>query len=86
MSIVMDFVKSALPFVIMGVCIALICASRKKEEKDENYMLEGMALGMCLGVSLASAFQQNLGYGISLGMLIGETIGLFVKKKDKSAK
>lgn len=58
-SMVMDFVKSALTFVIMGVCIALICANRKKEEKEENYMLEGMALGMFAFLAISVWMFEN---------------------------
>ena len=42
-----------------------------------------MSIGMCLVVALSSAFKMNIGLGISLGMLIGETIGILIEKKDK---
>lgn len=38
---------------------------------------------MCLGVALSSTFDMNIGLGISLDMLIGETIGILIEKKDK---
>ncbi len=80
----MDFIKAALPFVIIGVCLAIIFAHYRKkgrEEKEENYLVEGMCLGMCLGVALSSSLHMDMGIGISLGMLIGETAGLLTKKK-----
>lgn len=82
-----DFIFAAMPFVIVGICIAIICANAKKEDlKDtKNCLTEGMCIGMCLGVALSTSLQINLGLGVSLGMLIGETIGMFIKKKENSS-
>lgn len=74
-----DFVLAALPFVIIGICLAIICANFKKEKK--TYCSEGMCIGMCLGVSFSSVFKINMGLGLSLGMLVGETIGILIEKK-----
>ncbi len=78
-----DFIISALPYVIIGICIAVISAdfSRQKTEKEKSYIAEGMCIGISLGVAFSSTFNFNLGLGISLGMLVGETIGIFIKKK-----
>lgn len=76
-----DFILAALPFVIIGICLAIICAKFKENKK--TYCTEGMSIGMCLGVALSSAININIGLGISLGMLIGETIGIFIEKKNK---
>ena len=74
-----DFIFAALPFVIIGICVAIICANFKEEKK--TYCLEGMAIGMCFGVVVSSVFPINYGLGISLGMLIGEAIGICKEKK-----
>ena len=74
-----DFILAALPFVIIGVCLAIICANGKKYK--ETYLSEGLAIGMCFGVAVASALHINLGLGISIGMLIGEAIGINKEKK-----
>ena len=74
-----DFILSALPFIIIGICLAIIFANNKKEKN--TYCSEGMALGMCFGVAMASALKINMGLGISLGMLIGETVGMLKEKK-----
>ena len=74
-----DFILSALPFIIIGICLAFICANGKKYK--QTYCSEGMAIGMCLGVAIASALHINLGLGISIGMLIGEAIGISKEKK-----
>ena len=74
------FFSAALPFVIMGVCLAIIFANSKKDKK--TYVAEGMCIGMCLGTGLSTIFKINMGLGISLGMLIGETIGILKEKKN----
>ena len=74
-----DFILSALPFIVIGICLAIICANFKNEKK--TYCSEGMAIGMCFGVAISSALHINLGIGISLGMLIGEAIGICKEKK-----
>ena len=76
-----DFILAALPFIIIGICLAIICANLKKDKK--TYCSEGMCMGMCLGVALASSLKINMGLGISLGMLIGETVGILIEKKEK---
>ena len=75
-----DFVFAALPFIIIGICIAIICANFKDEKK--TYCSEGMAIGMCFGVAATSVLHINMGLGISIGMLIGEAIGISKEKKD----
>lgn len=74
-----DFIFAALPFVIIGICLAIICANYKQEKK--TYCSEGMAIGMCLGVAIATSLRINLGLGISIGMLIGEAIGISKEKQ-----
>ena len=74
-----DFIFAALPFIIIGLCLAVICANGKKYK--QTYCSEGMAIGMCFGVAVASALHINLGLGISIGMLIGEAIGISIEKK-----
>ena len=74
-----DFIFAALPFVIIGICLALLAANhnRIKDSKEKNHMAEGM----CFGVALATSMHFNLGLGIGLGMLVGETVGMFMPKK-----
>lgn len=40
-----------------------------------------MSIGTCFGVAISSLIKINMGLGVSLGMLIGETIGILVEKK-----
>lgn len=74
-----DFIMAALPFIIIGICLAIIFANYKKEKK--TYLIEGMSIGMCLGVAVSSLLQINLGLGIAIGMLVGETAGILKEKK-----
>ena len=75
-----DFMNAAFPFVVISICLAIISANHHKQEGKEdakNYMVEGMFLGVVFSDSLGI----GLGLGASLGMLIGETAGMFFKKK-----
>lgn len=74
-----DFIFAALPFIIIGLCLAYIFANGNKYK--QTYCSEGMAIGMSLGVTIATALHINLGLGISIGMLIGEAIGISIEKK-----
>ena len=78
-----DFVKNAFPFIVIGIGLAMMCAnfSKKKRGAADNYLTEGMCLGICLGVALSAAIHIHMGVGISLGMLIGEITGMLIKKK-----
>lgn len=75
-----DFIISALPFVIIGLCLAIIFTHYNKENK-KNHLTEGMCIGMALGLTFATSLNINLALGISFGMLIGETIGILIEKK-----
>lgn len=74
-----DFIVAALPFVIIGICLAIVFANFSKDKK--TYCVEGMSIGTCFGVAISSLIKINMGLGVSLGMLIGETIGILVEKK-----
>lgn len=83
------FFKAALPWIVMGLALAVFFAqngSRKKDKEEAgDYSSEGMCLGMCLGTALGSSLGGNTGIGISLGMLIGLTVGSCMKKKNRDA-
>ena len=55
-----DFLFAALPFLIIGVCVAIIMVhyKTKDSEKKENHLVEGMCIGMCLGVAVSTVLQQ----------------------------
>ena len=84
---VFDFLRAALPWIVMGLLLAVFAArsaGRKKKEKEiDNYGIEGMCLGMCFGTAIGTALGNNTGIGISMGMLIGLAIGSSIPKKDR---
>ena len=79
-----DFIRAALPWIAVGLLIAVFAArgARKKKKKEQtgDYGTEGMCLGMCLGTAIGTALGNNTGIGISIGMLIGLAIGTGIKK------
>ena len=44
-----DFIHAALPFIIIGLVLAVFFAFRSKSNSENNYSTTGMALGMCFG-------------------------------------
>lgn len=87
MNTMKDFVFAALPWVAIGLCLAILFARSAKKEKEEksteNYGTEGMCLGMCLGTAIGTSIGNNTGIGLTLGMLLGLAIGSCIEKKDE---
>lgn len=85
-----DFMSAALPWICMGLLLAVFFArsARKKKEKTEkdNCGTEGMALGMCFGVAIGTSLGSNTGIGLTLGMLAGLVIGSCIEKKNNDEK
>ena len=83
---VLDFLRAAMPWVAMGLLLAVFAARSAKKKTDEdqtdNYGTEGMCLGMCFGTAIGTSLGNNTGIGICLGMLLGLAIGSGIKKKD----
>lgn len=84
MEVIFDFLRAALPWIAVGLLLAVFCArstgKRKKGEQADNYSTEGMCLGMCFGTAIGSSLGNNTGLGITLGMLIGLFVGSCMKK------
>ncbi len=80
---VMDFLSAALPWICIGLLLAIFFAQseRRKKDKSENYGTEGLALGMCFGVAIGTSLDGNTGIGLTLGMLAGFVIGSLIEKK-----
>ena len=79
-----DFMSAALPWIAMGLLLAVFFAriphGKKKGAKEEDYGAEGMALGMCFGVALSTALHINVGLGLMAGMALGLLVGSGKKK------
>ena len=84
---VFDFIRAALPWIVMGLLLAVYfarCAGKKKkEEQTGDYSTEGMCLGMCFGTAIGTAFGNNIAIGLPLGMLFGLAIGSSIKKEEQ---
>lgn len=80
-----EFLFAALPFVIMGLCVAVyvVIYNSSKEKNRKICITEGMCFGMCLGVTLSTIFDFNMGILICLGALVGELIGVCIEKREK---
>ena len=87
---IVDFMSAALPWIAMGLLLAIFFAKaahmKKKDEKKEDHASEGMALGMCFGVALSTALHINVGLGLMAGMVLGLLVGSEIKKKSDNDK
>ena len=83
---IFDFMSASLPWVAMGLLLAIFFVRaahmKKKDEKKEDLASEGMALGMCFGVALSTALHINTGLGLMAGMVLGLLVGSEIKKKS----
>ncbi|MDO4466678.1 MAG: hypothetical protein Q4C49_06680 [Bacillota bacterium] len=79
MSAVMEFVRAALPWLIMGLLLAIYFGT-SHYRKENNYGLIGMCLGMCLGVALKGIF-GNIGISMVIGIMAGTIFGSLIEKK-----
>lgn len=79
---VMDFLSAALPWISIGLLLAIFFAQNARREKDkkENFGTEGLALGMCFGTAIGTSLGST-GIGLTLGMLAGLVIGSSIEKK-----
>ena len=82
---VMDFLSAALPWISIGLLLAIFFAQSARRKKDaeakDHYSSEGLALGMCFGVAIGTSV-GNTGIGLTLGMLAGLAIGNRIEKKS----
>lgn len=80
----LDFVMAALPWVCLGLSIALWAAPWHHTQPDtnghtttEDHRTEGLCLGACFGL----LFGVNY---ISYGMLAGTVVGMLLPKAKKN--
>ena len=83
---VIDFIGAALPWIAMGVLLAVFFARAARRKKDadrkEDFGSEGVALGLCLGVAVSTALNVNVGIGMMAGMALGLLAGSGMKKGE----
>lgn len=87
MANVSAFLRAALPWIAVGLVLAVFLAKSEKKKKDEeetgDYGTEGMCLGMCFGTAIGTSLGNNTGIGICLGMLIGLAAGSCIRKHNR---
>lgn len=87
-----DFLLAALPWVIMGIAIAVIAANfsrikRKPNTKEQENSVEAnspntengenyMSVGMCLGMCVGTVFSSTGMIPLSYGISFGMLIGM----------
>ena len=83
-----DFMNAALPWIALGLLLAIFFArTANGTKKEEDHGSEGMALGMCFGVALSTALRINVGLGMMAGMVLGLLIGSGIESnQDKESK
>lgn len=82
------FIMAALPLVMAGLALAIICASLgKKESKEDGKKLEqrmalGMSLGLLFGVALNNCgLWENHALGLVMGPLWGMALASLWKEE-----
>lgn len=84
-----EFITAALPWVMMGLALAVLTVRYAREKKEDQkkrneLQLGGIALGMLLGVAPGTTgLLESHALGISLGALCGLAIGTAVEPRDK---
>lgn len=84
MEAVFDFLRAALPWVAIGLLLAVFAAKSAKKKKDEQPQDDYGTEGMCFGTAIGTSLGNNTGIGITLGMLIGLAIGSCIKKEGQN--
>ena len=80
-----DFMSAALPWIALGLLLAIFFArTANGTKKEEDHGSEGMALGMCFGVALSTALRINVGLGMMAGMVLGLLVGSGIEKIDNN--
>ena len=80
-----DFMSAALPWIALGLLLAIFFArTANGTKKEEDHGSEGMALGMCFGVALSTALHINVGLGMMAGMVLGLLVGSGIEKNDNN--
>lgn len=84
-----EFIKGALPFVLIGLSIALFAVSyakkhhNKEDENNWDYSSMGPILGVAVGIAIGSA---NEGIGEALGAGAGMFFGTIIELAAENIK
>ena len=82
-----EFIKSAFPFVLIGISIAIFAvgyAKKHKTEIDENewdFSAMGPLFGVAVGIAVGTANESiGTGLGAGIGMFIGTIIEFLINR------
>ena len=85
-----DFVLAALPWILAGLAVAIICAgmgtrkSEKREKETEQHIAIGLSLGLLFGVALnGCGLWDNHAIGFALGPLWGMALATLFANQNK---
>lgn len=84
----LEFLKAALPWVLIGLALALYVAAMARQAQmrksgtkfTENRISEGVCFGLCVGIAMGTSDVLDLPLAIGIGALLGELIGMCIKK------
>lgn len=85
-----DFILAALPWVLCGIAVAILCARLGKRKNEPDKKLDRqIALGMALGLMLSPALNslglwENHAVGIALCPLWGMALACLFQSRDVS--
>lgn len=82
-----EFIKEVLPFVLIGISLALFAVSYSKKHKDKesgndwDFASMGPIFGAAIGIAVGTV-NENIGaaLGAGIGMFIGTLIEFFIGK------
>lgn len=88
-----EFVMAALPWVLAGVAVAIICAGMNRKQSDddekakEQRIAVGAAVGLIAGMLLnVCGLWESHALGFALGPLWGMALATLWDNSDKSEK
>ena len=86
----LEFIKSALPFILIGVSLALFAAGYHKNHKNKDeakdgekwdFSAMGPLFGVAIGIAIGTASESiGAALGAGIGMFIGTLIEFFISK------
>lgn len=79
-----ELTLTILPSCIIAICVVSLAIYKliQRKRAEKTFIAEGMGIGMCLGVFIMMALHGEITIGTSLGMLIGEAVGMFIRKEE----
>lgn len=86
-----EFLLAALPWIFIGVAVAVICANlgkkqTKKDKKLADTIAVGLALGLLFGVALNyCGLWENHAFGFAIGPLWGIALATIYAGHDKKS-